>query len=418
MARAWIQDEWLDANRQPTARNGTGSRWRVYWWEETQTGRRRRSKRFQRKPDAQQYAAKLDNDLRAGTYRPPEHAETLLANVAAEWLSTRLDIKPATYLHYERSLRAYVLPRWGSRRIGTITKQEVAAWISTLASGTAPVSGKIRSSNPPTYEPRSMRGPLKPSSIGHVHNVLTAVLAWAVDTDRIPNNPAAKARLPRVIAPEHVYLSHPQVETLANAAEELTGRPTDSTLVRFLAYTGLRINEALALKVSAVDLRRARAAVNATWTLDRAGKKVLGTPKTHEKRAVPLACFLVAELQELIAGQPQDAFVFRTPTGEALNDHNWRNRVFNLATRDANLDGVGVTPHKLRHTAASAAIGAGADVKVVQLMLGHKDATETLNTYGHLWPDRLDEVSAALELARASALDATGNVSGMYPRSA
>src|SRR5687768_4223673 len=122
MARAWIQDEWLDANRQPTARNGTGSRWRVYWWEETQTGRRRRSKRFQRKPDAQQYAAKRDNDLRAGTYRPPEHAETLLADIAAEWLSTRLDIKPATYLHYERSLRAYVLPQWGSRRIGTITK--------------------------------------------------------------------------------------------------------------------------------------------------------------------------------------------------------------------------------------------------------------------------------------------------------
>jgi site-specific recombinase XerD len=61
---------------------------------------------------------------------------------------------------------------------------------------------------------------------------------------------------------------------------------------------------------------------------------------------------------------------------------------------------------------------AGADVKVVQLMLGHKDATETLNTYGHLWPDRLDEVSAALETARTSALDASGNVSGMYPRSA
>ena len=164
-----------------------------------------------------------------------------------------------------------------------------------------------------------------------------------MDTDRIPNNPASKVRLHRVIAPKHVYLSHPQVENLANAAEELTGRPTDSTLIRFLAYTGLRINEALALKVSCLDLMRARAAVNATWTLDRAGKKALGTPKTHEKRAVPLPRFLVAELQDLVAGQQQDAYVFQTPTGEALNDHNWRNRVFNLATRDAGLDGKGVT---------------------------------------------------------------------------
>ena len=418
MARAWIADEWLDANRQPTARNGTGSRWRVYWWEDSGPKRRRRSKRFTRKPDAQQFAAKLENDLRAGSYRPPEHAETRLADVAAEWLSTRLDIKPATYLHYERSLSAYVLPQWGARRIGTITKPEVAAWISALAAGTAAAAGKVRSSNPPRYEPAPMRGPLKPSSIGHIHTVLSAVLAWAVETDRISRNPAAGARLPRVAAPEQVYLSHSQVEDLATAAEELTGRPTDGTLVRFLAYTGLRINEALALKVSALDLMRARAAVVATWTLDRAGKKVLGTPKTHEKRAVPLPRFLVAELEELTAGQAKDAYVFQTPTGEALNDHNWRNRVFNLAAHDADLDGLGVTPHKLRHTAASAAIGAGADVKVVQLMLGHKDATETLNTYGHLWPDRLDEVSAALETARTSALNASGNVSEMYPRTA
>lgn len=417
MARAWIQDEWLDANRQPTARNGSGSRWRVYWWEETQTGRRRRSKRFQRKPDAQQYAAKLDNDLRAGTYRPPEHAETLLADVADEWLSTRLDIKPATYLHYERSLRAYVLPQWGSRRIGTITKPEVAAWVSALAAGTAQAASKVRSSRPPRFEPAPMRGPLKPSSLGHIHTVLSAVLAWAVETDRISRNPAAGVRLPRVAAPEQVYLSHAQVEDLAVAAQDVTGRSTDGTLVRLLAYTGLRINEALALKISALDLMRARAAVNATWTLDREGKKVLGTPKSHEKRAVPLG-FLVAELQELTAGQAQDAYVFQTPTGEALNDHNWRNRVFNLAARDTDLDGVGVTPHKLRHTAASAAIGSGADVKVVQLMLGHKDATETLNTYGHLWPDRLDEVSASLEAARMTALAARGHVSRMSPRSA
>jgi integrase len=419
MARAWISDEWLDAAKQQTARHGTGSRWRVYWWEETQTGRRRRSKRFQRKTDAQQYAAKLDNDLRAGTYRPPEHAETLLADVAAEWLSTRLDIKPATYLHYERSLQAYVLPQWGSQRIGTITKPEVAAWISALAAGTAPAASKVRSSRPPRFESAPMRGPLKPSSLGHIHTVLSAVLAWAVETDRISRNPATGARLPRVTAPEHVYLSHAQVEDLATAAEELTGHTTDGTLVRFLAYTGLRINEALALKVSALDLMRNRAHVTQTWTLDRDGKRVLGPPKTHEKRAVPLPRFLTAELQDLTAGRGQGAPVFQTPTGEALNSHNWRNRVFNLAAHDANLDGTGLTPHKLRHTAASAAIAAGADVKVVQLMLGHKDATETLNTYGHLWPDRLDEVSRALESARATDLEATrSNVSKMSPRSA
>ena len=62
----------------------------------------------------------------------------------------------------------------------------------------------------------------------------------------------------------------------------------------------------------------------------------------------------------------------------------------------------GFRPHELRHTAASLAIASGADVKVVQQMLGHKSATMTLDLYGHLFGDRLDVV--AMDSARASAL--------------
>jgi hypothetical protein len=60
-------------------------------------------------------------------------------------------------------------------------------------------------------------------------------------------------------------------------------------------------------------------------------------------------------------------------------------------------------PHGLRHTAASLAIASGADVKVVRQMLGHKSATMTLDLYGHLFEDRLDEVADRLNAAaRAS----------------
>jgi TrwC relaxase/Phage integrase family len=54
-------------------------------------------------------------------------------------------------------------------------------------------------------------------------------------------------------------------------------------------------------------------------------------------------------------------------------------------------------PHQLRHTAASLAIASGADVKVVQQMLGHSSATMTLDTYGHHFEDRLDEVGDAMD---------------------
>lgn len=63
-----------------------------------------------------------------------------------------------------------------------------------------------------------------------------------------------------------------------------------------------------------------------------------------------------------------------------------------------------VTPHDLRHTAASLAISAGANVKVIQRMLGHKSAKVTLDTYAALFPDDLDNVVDALSRQRAEHL--------------
>jgi site-specific recombinase XerC len=57
------------------------------------------------------------------------------------------------------------------------------------------------------------------------------------------------------------------------------------------------------------------------------------------------------------------------------------------------LDLSGLHPHALRRTAASLAIASGANVKVVQQMLGHKSATMTLDRYGHLYPDQFDEIA-------------------------
>lgn len=61
-----------------------------------------------------------------------------------------------------------------------------------------------------------------------------------------------------------------------------------------------------------------------------------------------------------------------------------------------------MTIHDLRHTAASLAISAGANVKAVQRMLGHKSAAMTLDVYADLFDDDLEAVSDALDQARAS----------------
>lgn len=63
----------------------------------------------------------------------------------------------------------------------------------------------------------------------------------------------------------------------------------------------------------------------------------------------------------------------------------------------------GLNPHELRHSAASMAISAGASIEAVQKMLGHKSATLTLDRYGHLYPDELQNVADRLDSLHASA---------------
>jgi integrase len=69
--------------------------------------------------------------------------------------------------------------------------------------------------------------------------------------------------------------------------------------------------------------------------------------------------------------------------------------VWNPAVREAGLHGL--TPHGLRHTAASLYISAGTPPKVVQRILGHASISITLDLYGHLYPDEMDTWAAHLD---------------------
>lgn len=71
-----------------------------------------------------------------------------------------------------------------------------------------------------------------------------------------------------------------------------------------------------------------------------------------------------------------------------------------------------LTPHDLRHTAASLAISAGANIKVLQRMLGHASAAMTLDRYADLFEDDLDTVAGALHRARQDQHLATGRQGG------
>lgn len=72
--------------------------------------------------------------------------------------------------------------------------------------------------------------------------------------------------------------------------------------------------------------------------------------------------------------------------------------VLEFSIRAVQAAGLGdLHPHELRHTAASLAIAAGANVKAVQAMLGHARASITLDRYGHLYPADVEQITGVLD---------------------
>jgi integrase len=90
-------------------------------------------------------------------------------------------------------------------------------------------------------------------------------------------------------------------------------------------------------------------------------------------------------------------------SGGPLRNTNFRPRFFTPAAESVGL--TGLTPHDLRHPAASLAVAAGANVKAVQRMLGHASTTMTLDVYADLFEDDLDQVADRLDQAARQGAD-------------
>jgi len=165
-----------------------------------------------------------------------------------------------------------------------------------------------------------------------------------------------------------------------------------------LGYCGLRFGEAAALRVADVDLTARRIRVRRSVTYVRQAGLVEGPTKNHTSRTVPVPVFLARLLATEIAHRDAEKLVFTSPRGGGHLTLAQARYTFQKATAAVESCG-GLRLHDLRHTCASLAISAGANVKVVQRLLGHKTAVLTLDRYGHLFPDDLDAVADAFDSA-------------------
>lgn len=337
---------------------------------------------FKTKRDAQVFANTVEVRKLTGDYVAPALGRVTVGELAPAWFATKkVSMKPSGYHSYDTSWRVHVEPKWASYSVNAITRADVEDWITTMQVDLLDADGNVT---------RRGAGAVV---VLRAYGILAGILDSAVKAQRLAKNPARGAEnLPRKPHRPHTYLTHAQVQQLAEATGDR------EVMVYLLAYTGLRWGEATGLRVKHLDLTRRRVSVVENAVLVKR-TVVVGTPKPHELRTVGLPRFLVAMLRDHVAGLDRDALVFPAADGghQKLpeNGTGWLEQAVKRSGVPR------VTAHDLRHTAASLAVQAGAHVKAVQTMLGHKSAAMTLDVYADLFDEDLDVVAEAMDAARA-----------------
>ena len=373
-----VRDEHGTASTVPTKVHGRGSRWRARYVDD---GGREHSRGFGRKVDAQNWLNNQVSGQVTGTWTDPRLSVVTFGVMAERWFATKATRAPKTVAGYRSLLETLVLPRWEDVALRDVSFDDLQQWVTGLS-----VNGSTK---------REGQG-LSASRVIRAHQVVSQVLRYAVRSKCLAASPAEGLELPRKAEVEQQYLSHEQLHRLAVASGRFR------TLVLVLGYCGLRFGEAAALRVGDVDLAARRVRVRRSVTGVRGQGLVEGPTKNHSARTVPVPAFLAPLIETEIGERGSDELLFPSRRGGYLSvgELRW---VFDPAATKVGVEGL--TPHELRHSCASLAIAAGANVKVLQTLLGHKTATLTLDRYGHLFPDDLDRIADAFDAAAKTAAD-------------
>lgn len=235
---------------------------------------------------------------------------------------------------------------------------------------------------------------LAPRSVELVYRWVATIFKAAVGDRLLASSPCIGITLPKCNDAEVVPLSVREVEAMVDAVPNRY-----RALIVFAAGMGLRQGECFGLTVDRVDFLRRQVRVDRQLVSALRGVPEFGPPKSKAGfRTVPMpeivSSVLAAHLARYRPGQY--GLLFTSRTGNPLR----RNTLGSMWHRARPIAGMPAwaTFHDLRHFYASLLIAKGCSVKAVQRRLGHQSAMETLDTYGHLWPDSDDETRNAVDL--------------------
>lgn len=245
---------------------------------------------------------------------------------------------------------------------------------------------------------------LSPTTVGHVHSTLSACLNYGKTHGVLRSNPCESVSPPKPAdyVPT-IWTAEEMVRVLDVCHTERYG-----IYVVLVLYTGLRINEALALRWANVDLKRRKiAVVEAIKKFPRGKPPIVGKPKSKRgMRVVSFSADLAKALKEHKARQARERLaagsayenndlVIATPTGGYVRPENIRNRTLRRLEKRAGVPRIELK--NLRHVHATRLLEAGVHPKKVQERLGHADSSITMEIYSWVLPDTQDGTADAFD---------------------
>lgn len=348
---------------------------------------RERQRTFSAKREAERYALRVENELAEGNSTEPmvKRSKTVREVVEASLAASQPKLKPRTHISYVQAYDKRILPALGSRRITSVTSQDVERWVADLQTAG-----------------------LSPATIRNHYVALNKVFRYARRHRLLTHNPCEGVELPRDHTGEGfepIFLTASEVERVAT---ELDSAHPYGLLVRFAAYTGLRAGEIAGLRVRDVNLFAGH--IEVRQTLQRIGGEWrVSTPKSKRStRDVPvLNRALTTELRAMLFEHPNsgdpDALFW---PGRTHGPHtvNW-SRPLDGSSFIRNyfkpaLARVGMPKmrfHDLRHTFASLMLAAGFKPYEVSRWMGHANVATTDAIYAHLYPSDYNAQIALFE---------------------
>ncbi|WP_324716435.1 site-specific integrase [Carboxydochorda subterranea] len=362
---------------------------RVYLGYEKDAKGRERRKLIDRicanEKEAKRLEAQLREELRRQEYVPP--TRLTVAGFLDEWLekSAKPSVKRRTYERYKQLVEKHLKPHLGALRLEKLEPRHVDGMLADL-------SGKIAD-----------RTRL------HVYRCLHRAMEVAVRWRLVGRNVCDAVEPPKADDPEMVVLSAEEIDRLLQAAKEhhYHGTADSRFYCLYLAavFTGMREGELFGLRWEDLDLEEGIAHVR--QTVEQGGKHpVFGTPKNRKPRAVPLppevtdalkAWKVEQEIERAFYAQGYRDFglVFTRPNGEPLSPSAFAHGPHQAIVEKAKLP-KRLRFHDLRHTFASRALAAGANVRAISEILGHHDPGFTLRVYSHVLATDKAEASEKL----------------------